>query len=99
MSDQNTELERLKAVEKRYQFLVGFLIEKGVLTNKRYSNGTWVLRGVYGVDDSGLKGAGSTPEQAIDNAITVHQLLSPEAIEKFWRDTHTAMNQQIEKGR
>lgn len=74
-------------IEQRYRFLLAFLIEKGVLTNQRYSNGTWVLRGVYGVDDSGIKGAGLTPEQAIDNAIIANQL-DPAAASKFWQKTH-----------
>ena len=77
-------------IEQRYRFLLAFLIEKGVLTNQRYSNGTWVLRGVYGVDDSGLKGAGRTAEEAIDNAIIANQL-DPAAAGKFWQQTHEAI--------
>ncbi|MDP2074601.1 hypothetical protein [Hydrogenophaga sp.] len=83
------DLSNLNA-DDRYRFLLGFLIEKGVLTNKRYDNGTWILRGVYGVDDSGLKGAGRTPEEALDNAIIAAQL-DPVAAGKFWQDTHAAL--------
>lgn len=74
---------------RRYHYLLGFLIEKGVLTDARYGNGTWCLRGVYGVDDSGLKGAGRTPEEAIDNAITATSL-DPVAADRFWSATHQA---------
>ena len=77
-------------VEKRYRFLLGLLIERGVLTNTRYSNGTWVLQGIYGVDDSGIRGAGLNPEQAIDNAIVAHGL-DPATAAKFWQDTHNAI--------
>jgi hypothetical protein len=76
----------------RYKFLLGFLIEKGVLTNKRYNNGVWCLRGVYGVDDSGLRGAGRNPEEAIDNAIIADGLDIIRA-EKFWNTTHQSINQ------
>jgi hypothetical protein len=83
--------------EARYRFLLGFLIERGVLTDQRYRNGTWCLRGIYGVDDSGLKGAGRTPEEAIDNAIVAANL-DPVAAEKFWQQTHEAIaGQQSER--
>lgn len=59
--------------EERYRFLLGLLIDRGVI--HRYPSGTWVLRGIYGVDDSGLRGAGTTPEQAIDNAIIAAKAL------------------------
>ena len=78
------------AEEARYRFLLGFLIERGVLTDKRYNNGTWSLQGIYGVDDSGLRGAGRTPEEALDNAMIAVNL-DPQAKEKFWRETHAAL--------
>ena len=62
---------------RRYRFLLAFLIERGVI--HQYDNGTWVLRGIYGVDDSGLRGAGTTPEQALDNAITASNAFSGSA--------------------
>ena len=77
----------------RYRFLLGFLIERGVLTDKRYGSGTWCLRGVYGVDDSGLKGAGRSPEEALDNAIVATNL-DPGAAQKFWSETHAALELQ-----
>lgn len=51
----------------RYRFLLELLLEKGVL--HQYTEHTWVLRGIYGVDDSGMRGVGTSPEMAIDNAI------------------------------
>ena len=78
--------------EKRYRFLLGWLIERGVITNTRYDNGTWVMRGIYGVDDSGLKGAGISPEQAIDNAIIAHGL-DQKSSNEFWKETHAAIVQ------
>lgn len=77
-------------VDGRYRFLLGFLIERGVLTDKRYNNGTWSLQGIYGVDDSGLRGAGRTPEEAIDNAMVAVNLNSVEA-QRFWSQTHAAL--------
>lgn len=82
---------------KRYNFLLGFLIERGVLTDKRYRNGTWSLQGIYGVDDSGLRGAGRTPEEALDNAIVAVNL-EPTAARKFWSDTHAALATQPAQG-
>lgn len=79
--------------EKRYRFLLGWLIERGVITNTRYDNGTWVMRGIYGVDDSGLKGAGISPEQAIDNAIIAHGL-DQKSSDEFWKETQAAITQQ-----
>ena len=77
--------------QQRYRFLLGLLIERGVLTNQRYAEGTWCLRGIYGVDDSGLKGAGRTPEEAVSNAILA-QSLDPKTAMKFWSDTHLALS-------
>ena len=91
------ELSGSEEIHKRYRFLLGLLIERGVLTDKRYPNGTWALRGIYGVDDSGLRGAGRTPEEAIDNAI-VAQSLDPEAFQKFWATTHEALNKGKNNG-
>lgn len=71
----------MEDIERRYRFLLAFLLERGVLD--QYSNGIWRLRGIYGVDDSGLKGAGRTPEEAIDNAIVAVNL-DPASAEKFW---------------
>lgn len=75
--------------KRRYNFLLNMLIEKGVLNNTRYNNGTWVLQGMYGIDDSGLMGAGTSPEQAIDNAIMMSSMTVDDA-EKF--------RQKINKG-
>lgn len=76
--------DQLKA---RYRFLMALLIDRGVLTNKRYSTGVWSLQGIYGVDDSGLRGAGTSPEEAIDNAILAARLNPADAL-THWRDTH-----------
>lgn len=86
------QLDRGESVarNRRYQFLIGFLIERGVLTEKRYRNGTWSLQGIALVDDSGLRGAGRTPEEALDNAI-VASSLDPEAAANFWRATNEAL--------
>jgi hypothetical protein len=70
--------------EQRYRFLLSFLLDRGVL--HRHDNGAWRLRGIYGVDDSGLKGAGRTPEEALDNAIVAVNL-DPTAAAKFWRES------------
>lgn len=86
----STSDDAAEARDKRYNFLLGFLIERGVLTDKRYHNGTWSLQGIYGVDDSGLRGAGLSPEEAIDNAIVMANL-DPEASRKFWSETHVAL--------
>ncbi len=59
--------------DDRYRFLLTMLIDRGVI--HQYPNGTFVLRGIYGVDDSGLRGAGTSPEQAIDNAIIAARVL------------------------
>lgn len=83
----------IQDTEKRYRFLLGWLIERGVITNTRYHNGTWVMRGIYGVDDSGLKGAGISPEQAIDNAIIAHGL-GQKSSDEFWKETQAAITQQ-----
>lgn len=77
--------------KQRYHYLLSMLIEKEVLTNKRYRSGTWVLRGIYGIDDSGLMGAGRTPEEAIDNAITMHKL-DPVKAEQFRQTVHKDIN-------
>lgn len=87
---QEKERDAPSRIEARYRFLLGFMIEKGILTNKRYDNGTWVLRGVYGVDDSGLNGAGRTAEEAVDNAIIAHQLDEASA-ERFRQAVHAAL--------
>jgi hypothetical protein len=83
---QATDADQWK---RRYNYLLNMLIEKGVLTNTQYSNGTWVLRGIYGIDDSGLMGAGRSPEEAIDNSITMATLTARDA-EK--------LRQEINKG-
>ena len=70
------------------------MIERGVLTNRRYSNGTWVLRGIYGVDDSGIKGAGLSAEEAVDNAI-IANALDHVAADKFWQATHSALREAL----
>ncbi len=80
----NTQDEQWK---RRYNYLLTFLIDKGVMTNTRYDNGTWVLRGIYGVDDSGLMGAGKSPEEAIDNAITM-STMDPAFAERFRQGIH-----------
>jgi hypothetical protein len=81
--------------DNRYRFLLSFLLERGVLN--RYDNGVWRLRGIYGVDDSGLKGAGRTPEEALDNAIVAVNL-DPVAADKFWRSSCEAVLAQPETG-
>lgn len=91
MADAQTPV--LTDEQARYRFLLGFLIERGVLTDKRYGTGTWCLRGVYGVDDSGLKGAGRSPEEALDNAIVAANL-DPVAAQKFWSEPHAALELQ-----
>jgi hypothetical protein len=59
--------------EARYRFLLDLLIDRGVIY--RYQNQTWVLRGIYGVDNSGLRGAGPTIAQCLDNAIEAARVL------------------------
>ncbi len=80
----------VREAERRYHYLLGFLIEKGVLTDARYGNGTWVLRGIYGIDDSGLNGAGRTAEEAIDNAILMSSM-DPAAAEKHRQAVHAGI--------
>lgn len=82
--------------EIRYNFLVNLLIDRGVLKNKRYSNGTWSLQGIYGVDDSGLRGAGLSPEQAIDNAIVMSRIIpNTKEWDKKWTETFDAIRSGI----
>jgi hypothetical protein len=52
---------------KRYEFLIELLRQRGVL--HEYPDGTWVLKGIYGVDDSGPRGTGKSVEEALDDAI------------------------------
>ena len=79
-------------MQARYRFLLGWLLERGVLA--QYPNGTWVLRGIYGVDDSGLRGAGRTPEEALDNAVVAARLLTTKEREQLWQDTHAGIAEQ-----
>lgn len=82
MPKPGTLLYAASPAMNRYRFLLSFLLDRGVL--HRHKNGVWRLRGIYGVDDSGLKGAGRTPEEALDNAIVAVNL-DPVAAEKFWQ--------------
>ena len=81
-------------VSARYRFLMALLIDRGVLTDRRYSNGTWSLQGIALVDDSGLRGAGRTPEEAIDNAIEMARL-NPNDRRTKWRETHEQIAQEV----
>lgn len=67
------DLDQPQREGNRYRFLLRLLIKRGVV--HQYENGTWVLRGIYGVDDSGLRGAGKTPNEAIDNAMMAERAL------------------------
>jgi hypothetical protein len=83
----------------RYRFLMALLIDHGVLTNSRYPNGVWSLQGIYGIDDSGLRGAGRTAEEAIDNAIAAAKLDPADKL-THWRATHETLkrNADAEEG-
>lgn len=86
--------EDIHAIKRRYNYLLSWLVEKNVLTNQRYGNGTWVLRGIYGIDDSGLNGAGRTAEEAIDNAITM-TYLDPVQAEEYRQSIHLSKMRHV----
>lgn len=73
----------IQAKLKRYEFLIELLRDRGVL-HQYTDDRRWVLRGIYGVDDSGIRGVGDTIDAALDDAINARNDIS-----KKWLDTNT----------
>ncbi len=61
------------AAGARHRFLLQLLLDNGVLHQDEV--GTWVLRGMRSEDEGGPRGTGTSPEQAIDSAITATKAL------------------------
>lgn len=74
---------------------MSLLKERTVLNNTRYGPGIWSLQGIYGVDDSGRRGAGTTPEEAIDNAIEASKLDDPRERREHWNKTFKTLHQIV----
>lgn len=61
------------AAGARNRFLMQLLLDNGVLHQD--GQGTWALRGIRSDYEGGPRGIGSSPEQAIDGAITATKAL------------------------